>query len=433
MGLPPKVVTKITEKRKQELDNGLNRLGTKEYSNSAPLSYVCHPAQSKRQMKKDFVTVIYDRKKEVAKTGRGKVEIRIYLGNGVRKYVTVSSCDPFEGKELQYSEELKTQVSIYRHVVEAMIKNGEELTIENIDLHIGKDTAKKKENRDMQKRKASKTGFIDFMIEQIAKEDIVAATQQRKRVTMDAMKRFGRLNSFADITPKNVKAFDDFLHTECNRTQPTIHNYHKILKMYTRLAAQMDYIPMDPYESPLCKFERGKYKVRRPLTEDELLVLRKQKMGEKEGRVRDLFVFCAYTGLAYVDSQNFDFETMTEVVNGQAYIDGKRVKTGCNFFTPILPPAMEVLKRYNYKLPHISNQKANDYLHVIEVLCKLHKPLTTHVARHSFATLALSYDIPIENVARMMGHTNIKTTQVYAKILKTTVERHSVNLATLIK
>lgn len=58
-------------------------------------------------MKKDFVTVIYDRKKEVAKTGRGKVEIRIYLGNGVRKYVTVSSCDPFEWKELQYSEELK--------------------------------------------------------------------------------------------------------------------------------------------------------------------------------------------------------------------------------------------------------------------------------------------------------------------------------------
>ena len=384
-------------------------------------------------MKKDFVTVIYDRKKEVTKTGRGKVEIRIYLGNGVRKYVTLQSCDPFEWEEFQGSEELKAQVAIYTHVVDAMRKNGEELTIENIDLHIGTSSTKKKEQREVMKKKTSKTGFIDFMLEQIAKEDIVAATQQRKRVTMDAMKRFGRLNSFADITPKNVKAFDDFLRTECNRTQPTIHNYHKILKMYTRLAAQMEYIPLDPYESPLCKFERGKYKVRRPLTEDELLILRNTKMSEKEGRVRDLFVFCAYTGLAYIDSQKFDYDSMTETVNGQAYIDGKRVKTGCNFFTPILPPAMEVLKKYNFKLPHISNQKANDYLHVIEVLCKIHKPLTTHVARHSFATLALSYDIPIEDVARMMGHTNIKTTQLYAKILKSTIERHSVNLAAVIR
>ena len=74
-------------------------------------------------MKKDFVTVIYDRKKEVTKTGRGKVEFRIYLGNGVQKYVTLQSCNPFEWEELQGSEELKTQVVIYTHVVEAMRKN----------------------------------------------------------------------------------------------------------------------------------------------------------------------------------------------------------------------------------------------------------------------------------------------------------------------
>lgn len=169
------------------------------------------------------------------------------------------------------------------------------------------------------------------------------------------------------------------------------------------------------------------------MTEEELLRIRNCKLGQKEGRVRDLFIFCAYTGLAYVDSQNFDYETMTETINGQTYIDGKRVKTGSSFFTPILPPAMEILKKYNYQLPHISNQKANDYLDFVEVACKIHKPLTMHVARHSFATLALSYDIPIEDVARMMGHSNIRTTQIYAKILKKTIERHSANLASLIK
>lgn len=105
------------------------------------------------------------------------------------------------------------------------------------------------------------------------------------------------------------------------------------------------------------------------------------------------------------------------------------MKTGNKFFTPILGPALEVLERYDFKLPHISNQKANDYLHVIEEKMDLHKPLTFHVARHSFATLALAHDVPIENVARMLGHSDIKTTQIYAKILNTTVERHSEALA----
>ena len=239
------------------------------------------------------------------------------------------------------------------------------------------------------------------------------------------MERFGRLLSFSDLTDKNVKAFDDFLREEAPRSQPTIHAYHKVIKMYTRLAHQLGYIETDPYDSPLCHFERGKYKERKPLTEEELMEIRKVKLPLKEGRVRDLFVFCAYTGLSYIDSQVFDFETMTQELNGFTYIDGERVKTGNAFFTPILPPAMEVLKKYKYQLPHITNQKANDYLHLIEDRLKINKPLTTHVARHSFATLCLSYDIPIENVARMMGHSNIRTTQVYARILKKTIERHT--------
>ena len=384
-------------------------------------------------MNKNCVTVIYDRKKEVSKVGRGKVEIRIYLGNGVRKYVTVNTCNPFEWKDYEHSDELRTQLVIYREVINSMIKRDEELTIDNLDMHLGIDKTKQKEKREAMRLKSSRTGFLDFMTERISKETMGPATLQRKRITMDAMRRFDRLNRFSDITPNNVKAFDEFLKTECSRTLPTVHNYHKVLKMYTKQAALFGYIPIDPYDTPLCKFKRGRYNERRPLTEEELIKIRECKLREKESRVRDLFVFCAYTGLAFIDCQKFDYESMTETINGQTFIDGKRVKTDCNFFTPILPPAMEVLKKYNYKLPHISNQKANDYLHLIEVSCEIHKPLTTHVARHSFATLALSYDIPIEDVARMMGHTNIKTTQIYAKILKSTIERHAVNLASLIK
>jgi site-specific recombinase XerD len=83
---------------------------------------------------------------------------------------------------------------------------------------------------------------------------------------------------------------------------------------------------------------------------------------------------------------------------------------------------MDVLKKYNYKLPIITNQKLNEYCHVIEALCQFHKPVTCHIGRHSFATLMLSYGFTLETVKKMLGHKDIKTTQIYAKLSKKNVE-----------
>ena len=131
----------------------------------------------------------------------------------------------------------------------------------------------------------------------------------------------------------------------------------------------------------------------------------------------------AYTGLAFADMEIFDFDTMTEQREDYTYIDGDRVKTGSNYFTPILPPAMEVLKKYDYKLPVRSNQKINDYLHIIESDLHLNKPVTCHIGRHSFATLMLSYGFTLEEVKKMLGHKDIKTTQIYAKLSSSVVEK----------
>ena len=100
------------------------------------------------------------------------------------------------------------------------------------------------------------------------------------------------------------------------------------------------------------------------------------------------------------------------------------MKTGSKFFTPILPPAMEVLKKYDFKLHVISNQKINDYCDIIKERLNINKSITCHIARHSFATLMLSYGIPMEQVQRMLGHKNITTTQIYGKILKANVEKN---------
>lgn len=377
-------------------------------------------------MKKEILTVVFDRKKTLAKTGEGKVEICIYFNRVERKFVTIKTCSEALWTRYKKSRELKKELQIYQEVIERMQKNREQMTIETLNSYMGLSTDRKQDDLELKRLSMSADGFIDFMRSCIAKEKLARSTEKHKYGTIEAIIRFGRLSRFNQLTPNNIVAFDDFLHGESDRKICTIFSYHKVVKVYTKLAFQFGYIPADPYDHPLCHFDHGKYAERKPLSEEELLKIRSlEHLTSKEEKVRDLFVFCAYTGLAYIDSQKFDFNTMTEEVNGTTYIDGRRVKTGNTYYTPILPPAMEVLEKYNYQLPHISNQKANDYLHVIESRCNLNKSLTTHVARHSFATLVLSYDIPIENVARMLGHSNIRTTQIYSKILKSTIERHT--------
>lgn len=384
-------------------------------------------------MKKSYASVVFDRKNQLAAKGEGKVEIYIYLTRTQKKYITIKTCTESEWKFYQHSVQLASEIAMYNSVAEGMVLEGVDLTIYNFVNRLGLDNATR-EKMEKAKLVASSTGFLDFMLAEIEKEKIAPGTRMRKDVTYRAVKEWGKMNRFAQVTQSAIIAFDDWLHTSAERSTVTIHNYHKILKMYTRAAYEQGYISENPYDSKRCHFERGKYKERNPLTEEELVKVRGLKgLDPKLERARDIFVFCAYTGLAYVDSQAFDFDTMAEKHDGTYFIDGSRIKTGNKFFTPILPPAMEILKKYDYKIPRISNQKLNDYLHLVEKFAKLTKPMTTHVARHSFATLVLSYDIPIENLARMMGHSNIKTTQVYGKILKTTIERHARNLSALIR
>ena len=383
-------------------------------------------------MTKESITVVYDRKKKVETTGRGKVELSIYLAKGERKYVTIKECSPVEWRTYRQSRELHVEVLVYKGIAENMQKCGEEMTIENYNRHLGI-TPKKKETKQQErhKRMSSPRGFLDFIEEEMAKENLQEGTLKRRRVVVSALERYDNLNRFADVTPENVKGFDEFLRKEDKtRTDVALNNYHKVVKKYSRLAYQLDYIPKNPYESPLCKFKRGECKERKPLTEDELLkVYKLTDLTGGEEHARDLFIFSAFTGLAYADNQNFDFEEMTVKLGKTYYIDGERLKNGHSFFTPILPPAMAILKKYDFELPKMSNQKMNQFLHLVQARAKLRKPMTSHVARHSFATMVLNQDLPIEDLAKMMGHTNITTTRIYAKIQTKTIERHAANMA----
>ena len=291
-----------------------------------------------------------------------------------------------------------------------MILFDDEMTIQQFDsYYLGK---KKSRSSNLYKGTDQTTNFIIYMKESIDKEKFSTGTHKHKICTWEAVKRFGKIRTFADLTPKNILEFDEWLH-DGSRTDVSVHTYHKHLRKVTRYLRMADMIPVDPYER--VKLSRGKSKERQPLTEDELDKLRAIKLTEPMDHVRDLFIFAAYTGLAYCDVQVFNFDQMTEKIGNIYYIDGERLKTGTKFFTPILTPAMEVLKKYDYNLPKITNQKGNEYLHLIQHAMGLRKSLTFHVARHSFATLAISHGVPIEDVARMLGHEDIRIPQPQGK------------------
>ena len=378
---------------------------------------------------KQNVKVVFDRKNQAAKTGTGKIEICVYLNRDERKWETVGSSDVESWEVAAQSRNILVKVKHYEQIISAMKMLGEDMTIENFNKHVFQAKAPSKpEEHVLHNGNDLRQSFVAFCREHLEKEGLAKNSVKDHKVVFNAVEESGILNTFADLTKANVIAFDAWLRRQNNKSDYTINGYHKKVRKYTKILWRLEMISSDPYE--YVRFPKGSNKERVPLGEDELVKIRQAECSGRIERARDLFIFMAYTGLAYCDMAVFNFSTMTEAHSDYTYIDGSRLKTGSNFFTPILPPAMDVLKKYNYKLPVISNQKINDYLDILRERLGINKKVTCHIARHSFATLILSYDLPIENLKRMLGHKNITTTQIYGKILKSNVEK---NVSTKLK
>ncbi len=165
------------------------------------------------------------------------------------------------------------------------------------------------------------------------------------------------------------------------------------------------------------------------LTEDELqAIIQKEFDIERLGFVRDLFVFACFTGLAYIDVKKLKPENIV-TLNGIEWIKIAREKTSTPASIVLFEGAKCIIKKYENDpkrkgklFSSMSNLKMNQYLKEIAVSCGIQKNVTFHMARHTFATLTLSKGVPIESVSRMLGHTNIKTTQIYAKITNKKIE-----------
>lgn len=263
--------------------------------------------------------------------------------------------------------------------------------------------------------------YIDFAADRIEKRgDITEGTRRFHRTFVLSLREFGRISRFSDLTRANIQLYDDFLHSK-GYTQLTVYNYHKRNKIYIHEAMKFGYLDSDPYKS--VRIQRGKPKPRKYLTDDEMSKVASCQISSAPiDRCRDLFMFQCYTGMSYSDLAKFDFANDILQRDGKSIILDRRKKTDEDYYIVLLSPAIAILQKYGYKLPLISNVRYNYYLKVVAQFAKIDKPLTTHMARHTFAVFALNHGISIEVLAKMMGHTDIKTTQIYAKILDTSVE-----------
>jgi site-specific recombinase XerD len=200
-----------------------------------------------------------------------------------------------------------------------------------------------------------------------------------------------------------------------------IKNFHKIINQ----CLANGWLSKDPFTNYKSKVKEV---TREFLTEKEIeTILNKKFVSERLELVRDIFIFSCFTGLAYIDVKQLTLDNISLGIDGDKWIFKNRQKTETASKIPLLPVAQEIIDKYadhpvckNEKrlLPILSNQKMNAYLKEIVDVCEINKDLTFHIARHTFATtVTLSNGVPLETVSKMLGHTNLKTTQHYAKIL----------------
>ncbi|RKN80293.1 site-specific integrase [Ulvibacterium marinum] len=228
-----------------------------------------------------------------------------------------------------------------------------------------------------------------------------------------------------EIDLKFINRFHHYLVTKKIGNQNTKTKYVVNFKKIMRIAFANNWVNKDPFFHWKAKWKKVEREV---LTELELCTMMKKEFKMKRlEQVRDIFVFCCFTGLAYTDVQKLSQDHIVLKMNGTRWIKINRSKTDSRSTIPLLPAAEEIIKKYadhpitlqnGLLLPVISNQRTNAYLKEIAERCDIEKHLTFHLARHTFATtVTLANGIPIESVSKMLGHQSLKTTQIYAKVI----------------
>ncbi|WP_157208232.1 site-specific integrase [Mariniflexile maritimum] len=240
----------------------------------------------------------------------------------------------------------------------------------------------------------------------------------------------------SELGYKFIIDFERFLRHQNKMGNNTVMKHIERLRKMVSLAFKMEWLDKDPFIKFEAKYER---KERCFLTSEELQSIENKVFTiQRLQLIKDLFVFSCYTGLSYGDVMNLTTDNICKGIDGKQWIYSQREKTSVPVKIPLLSKALDIIKKYETYpnainkqrlFPTISNQKLNSYLKEIADVCRIQKNLTFHIARHTFATtVMLSNGVPIETVSKLLGHTKLTTTQIYAKVVETKISEDIQNL-----
>ena len=301
-------------------------------------------------------------------------------------------------------------------------------------------TAEKIKNICFGKRNNQKTLIEVFkyhngQMESLIGENFALGTLKRYKITLTIIQIFLKFQyNITDINLNDIKYefltnFEFWLKTERKCAHNTTIKYIKNLRKIINIAIKNEWMDKDPF----AKFVVTSKEVKRvALTKEELEVLEKKEIKlSRISQVRDIFIFCCYTGLAYSDVEKLEPNQIKKGIDGKQWIFIERSKTKTQSNIPLLPASLSILEKYRNSpetiikgkcLPVLSNQRMNSYLKEIADICGIEKDLTTHLARHTFATtVTLTNGVTLETVSNMLGHRSIRTTQIYAKVVQAKV------------
>lgn len=387
-------------------------------------------------MKKNLNLLLYLRKAKTKKNGEAPIYLRITV-DGLRsetpigRSIVPSKWDTDLQIQKGKSEDARTLNHFIENIKQRINQDANVLIDQGIDY-----TAEQLKNRFNGIKEQPKTLISVFeennqLVKQEENKKYSHSTVRQYNTTLSRLKEFvtkgyGKKDiPLAELDAIFIRRFEIYLRTEYNADHNTVMKYLKQLKKVIHFAMATGYMDRDPFLSHITAFKDVS---RDYLTIEELTRIKSKIFNIKRvDRVRDVFVFACYTGIAYGDLKNLTPESLSIGIDGKNWIIYHRGKTGIRASIPMLLPAMEIIEKYRFDpecnadkklLPVISNQKLNSYLSEIAGICDINKKLTTHVARHTFATtVTLSQGVPIETVSKMLGHTSLKTTQIYAKVV----------------
>ena len=370
--------------------------------------------------------IVWDHRGRVPEGGIGQLEVRItynrksyHFGTGIK----VHKSEFVAGQIVNCpgAAELNKRLGIiYSKVLacaNACIEDGIAINTEDIRRKVWQTTEELSDD----------PTFLDWVEKQIPLLNLAYGTEKHYHGLFLRLTEFGDMKRWQDVTVEKICEFDAWLHSRKNPngdriSDAGVYKYHKCLKALLNRADRFGKIDRNPYERLRKQFQRGEKENIEYLTEDEMhqfesVIL---QQGSALDIAHDLFIFQAYTGLSFSDAQAFNMNDYKW--DGQRWNHiGERIKTGVPFVSSILPPALHVLEKYNMQVPKMNNADYNHQLKALGLMAGIKTRLHSHLARHTFATWMLRNGAKIENVSRMLGHTNIRQTQRYAKVLAQSV------------